>query len=79
MSKLEGSLKRCKYCTFYSKRQYNVERHTWRKHFNREYVERQSYITQGVYKCCMHSVPLIYQNRRQLKRHLYFVHRADSD
>ena len=45
----------------------------------REFVERQSYLTDGSYKCQMHPVPLLYQNRRQIKRHLYFVHRADPD
>lgn len=79
MSKLVGPWHRCLFCNYWSNRTFNLTRHLGRKHFSREVAERQQLMTDGTYKCCMHEVPMIYTTRRQMKRHLYFVHRGDDD
>ena len=32
----------------------------------------------GVYSCTLHDIPIKYLYRRELRRHFYFVHRADD-
>jgi hypothetical protein len=79
MSKLVGSFKMCIFCRYGTNRAYNLTRHIHRKHVSLQRAERQKLLTEGEFKCPLHSVPMVYLKRHQLKRHLYFCHIADPE
>ena len=79
MSKLVGPYHRCLFCEYWTNRSYNMTRHLGRRHFPKYMAERQTLMIDGKYQCRMHDAPMIYPKRWQLKRHLYFCHRADEE
>ena len=78
MSKLVGTYKRCKFCCYATDREFNMKRHVALKHHNVNENKIFKMMTDGVYQCLLHDVPIKYEHRYQLRRHYYFVHRADD-
>lgn len=79
MRKLYGRWKRCHLCEYWTRREYNLDRHKQKKHFGKKEITQFKIMKDGVYKCDLHETPILYMHRYQLRRHLYFVHRADND
>ena len=78
MSKLYGSQRRCHLCEYWTRRQFNLERHMERMHFDVADGKLFQLMREGVNQCNLHNTPIKYNNRQQLRRYYYFVHRADD-
>jgi hypothetical protein len=78
MSKLWGTWKRCIFCPYESRRQYNLDRHVERQHTGEREMKNFKYMADGTFKCKLCVVDCKYSKRKHLRRHLYFVHRADD-
>ena len=78
MSKLYGTWKRCIFCDYWSRRQFNIQRHVIRNHTGDRELKYFRVMKDGTYSCRLHKVPLKYVKRQHLRRHLYFCHRGDD-
>jgi hypothetical protein len=78
MSKLVGRWRRCIYCEYWTRKTFNLKRHVRRNHFDDREKTFFTLMRDGTYTCKLHKVPIIYDSRKNLRRHLYFCHRGDD-
>ena len=60
MSKLYGRERRCHLCFYWTKKEYNLQRHMERKHYGVADSRLLRLIRDGVYQCKIHDVPIKY-------------------